>query len=81
MVLMSEANRYRALMIPSRKACFANAKVRSIRILAVGLQIEEEVMKFMKPNDDGNEPAPLMLIAVALIPLLGVLGWAFGMFG
>lgn len=32
-------------------------------------------MKFTKPNDEGNEPAPLMLIAVALVPLLAVAGW------
>ena len=34
-------------------------------------------MKFSKPSDDGNEPAPLMLIAVALVPLLGILEWVF----
>jgi hypothetical protein len=33
------------------------------------------LLKFFKPNDDGNEPAPLMLIAVAVVPLLLVLGW------
>lgn len=32
-------------------------------------------MKFRKPNDEGNEPAPIMLIAVAVIPLLAVAGW------
>jgi hypothetical protein len=38
-------------------------------------------MRFFKPNDEGNEPAPLILIGVALVPLLGVLGWVFGLFG
>lgn len=29
-----------------------------------------------KPTDKtGNEPAPLMLIAVAIVPLLAVAGW------
>jgi hypothetical protein len=32
-------------------------------------------MKFFKPNDDGNEPSPLLLIAVAVLPLVAVLGW------
>jgi len=27
------------------------------------------------PDKTGNEPAPLRLIAVAVIPLLGVAGW------
>jgi hypothetical protein len=35
----------------------------------------EAAMKFRKPNDEGNEPAPIMLIAVAVIPLLAVAGW------
>jgi hypothetical protein len=38
-------------------------------------------MRFFKPNDEGNEPAPLILIGVALVPLLGALGWVFGLFG
>jgi hypothetical protein len=38
-------------------------------------------MKFIKPNDDGSEPAPLILIAVAILPLLAVLGWFLGVFG
>ncbi|MDF3812615.1 MULTISPECIES: hypothetical protein [Rhodopseudomonas] len=29
----------------------------------------------------GNEPAPLLLIAVALLPLLAVAAWAAGFFG
>jgi hypothetical protein len=33
-------------------------------------------MKASRPgNDDGNEPAPLMLIAVAVLPLLAAIGW------
>lgn len=35
-------------------------------------------MKFRKPNDEGNEPAPLILIAVAVVPLLAVAGWFLG---
>ncbi len=38
-------------------------------------------MKFKKPNDEGNEPAPLMLIAVAVVPLLAIAGWFLGAFG
>lgn len=38
-------------------------------------------MKFSKPNDEGNEPAPLILIAVAIVPLLAVAGWFLGVFG
>lgn len=38
-------------------------------------------MKFKKPNDEGNEPAPLMLIAVAVMPLLAIAGWFLGVFG
>jgi hypothetical protein len=38
-------------------------------------------MRFFKPNDEGNEPAPLILIGFALVPLLVVLGWVFGLFG
>lgn len=81
MAQMSEASHCRALTIPSRKGCFASARGRSIHTLAAGLQIDEGLMKFFKPNDDGNEPAPLILIGIALIPLLGVLGWVFGLFG
>jgi hypothetical protein len=29
----------------------------------------------------GNEPAPLLMIAVAVIPLLAILGWLLGLFG
>lgn len=29
----------------------------------------------------GNEPAPLLLIAIAVVPLLTVAGWFFGLFG
>jgi hypothetical protein len=32
-------------------------------------------MKFRKPNDEGNEPAPLLLIAVGLVPIIGIIGW------
>ena len=38
-------------------------------------------MKFKKPNDEGNEPAPLMLIAVAVVPLLAIAGGFLGVFG
>lgn len=31
--------------------------------------------KFDDPSRKGNEPAPLLLIAVGAVPLLGVLGW------
>lgn len=55
----------------------ATARGTSIIVTQTG---EEEVVKFFKPNDEGNEPAPLILIGVALVPLLGVLGWAFGFF-
>jgi hypothetical protein len=27
------------------------------------------------PEKTGNEPAPLLLIAVAVIPILGIAGW------
>jgi hypothetical protein len=27
------------------------------------------------PDKTGNEPAPLLLIAIAVVPLLGVAGW------
>jgi hypothetical protein len=29
----------------------------------------------------GNEPAPWLLIAVGVLPLLAAAGWAFGLFG
>jgi hypothetical protein len=29
----------------------------------------------------GNEPAPLLLILIAILPLLVVAGWFFGLFG
>jgi hypothetical protein len=38
-------------------------------------------MKFKKPNDEGNEPSPLIMIAVAVVPLLVVAGWFMGVFG
>jgi hypothetical protein len=38
-------------------------------------------MKFRKPNDEGNEPSPIIMIAVALVPLLAVAGWLMGLFG
>jgi hypothetical protein len=38
-------------------------------------------MKFRKPNDEGNEPTPLVLIAIAILPLLAVAGWLLGLFG
>ncbi len=31
--------------------------------------------KFDDPSRKGNEPAPLLMIAVAVIPLLGVAAW------
>jgi hypothetical protein len=35
-----------------------------------------------QPTDPGgNEPAPLLLIGVAVVPLLGVVGWLLGLFG
>jgi hypothetical protein len=37
-------------------------------------------MKFKKPNDDGNEPSPILLIAVAVVPLLAIVGWFMGLF-
>jgi hypothetical protein len=40
------------------------------------------IMANEPPSDpSGNEPAPLLLIAVAAVPLLGVLGWMVGLFG
>jgi len=30
-------------------------------------------------DNEGNEPSPLMLIAFAVVPLLGFLGWYFGL--
>lgn len=32
-------------------------------------------MNFRKPNDEGNEPSPLIMIAIAVVPLLAVAGW------
>ncbi len=37
-------------------------------------------MKFRKPNDEGNEPSPLIMIVVAVVPLLVVAGWFMGVF-
>jgi hypothetical protein len=34
----------------------------------------------MKPRRTGNEPAPLLLLAVAVVPLLAIVGWLLGMF-
>lgn len=31
--------------------------------------------------ESGGEPTPLLLIAVAVIPLLAAAGWFFGVFG
>jgi hypothetical protein len=28
-----------------------------------------------KPERTGNEPAPLLMIAVGVVPLLAILGW------
>lgn len=38
-------------------------------------------MKFSDPDDEGNEPSPLILAAVAIVPLLAVLGWFLGVLG
>ena len=39
-------------------------------------------MKDNEPVDPvGNEPSPLLFFGVALVPLLGVAGWALGLFG
>jgi hypothetical protein len=38
-------------------------------------------MKFRKPNDEGNEPSPVITIVVALVPLLAVAGWFLGLLG
>jgi len=39
-------------------------------------------MKDNEPVDPvGNEPSPLLFFGAALIPLLGVAGWALGLFG
>jgi hypothetical protein len=38
-------------------------------------------MKFRKPNDEGNEPSPVIMIVVALVPLLAVAGWFLGLLG
>jgi hypothetical protein len=32
-------------------------------------------MKFRKPNDEGNELSPIIMIAIAVVPLLAVAGW------
>jgi hypothetical protein len=37
--------------------------------------------KFDSESRKGNEPAPLLLMGVALIPVLGVGGWMLGWFG
>ena len=38
-------------------------------------------MKFRRPNEEGNEPSPIIMIAVAVFPLLAVVGWFMGLFG
>jgi hypothetical protein len=47
-------------------------------------------MKFRKPNDEGNEPSPIIegnepspiiMIVLAVVPLLAVAGWFMGLFG
>lgn len=38
-------------------------------------------MRFRKPNDEGNEPTPQVLVVVALLPRLAILGWFLGLFG
>ncbi len=38
-------------------------------------------MKFTDPNDEGNEPSPLIMIAVAIVLLLAVAAWSLGLFG
>jgi hypothetical protein len=32
-------------------------------------------------DNEGNEPSPLFFIAVGAVPLLGFLGWYFGLLG
>jgi hypothetical protein len=32
-------------------------------------------------HPEGNEPAPLILFGIALIPILAVAGWMLGVFG
>jgi hypothetical protein len=27
------------------------------------------------PRNEGNDPSPLLMIAVAVVPLLGIVGW------
>jgi hypothetical protein len=38
-------------------------------------------MKYSKANEEGNEPSPIIMIAVAIVPLLAVVGWFMGVFG
>ena len=44
-----------------------------------------KLYKCMRDNEPvdpvGNEPSPLLFFGAALIPLLGVAGWALGLFG
>jgi hypothetical protein len=37
-------------------------------------------MKFSKPNDEGNEPSPIVMIVLAVVPILAVAGWFIGLF-
>jgi hypothetical protein len=40
------------------------------------------VMENEEPGDrQGNEPSPLLLLGVSLLPLFGLLGWYLGLFG
>jgi hypothetical protein len=39
-------------------------------------------MKDNEPVDPvGNEPSPLLFLAIGLLPLLAVVGWYLGLFG
>lgn len=67
------ANRRRVLKIQFPRICFASVRDRLTRKLGAGVRIE--LMKFRKPNDEGNEPSPLIMIAIAVVPLLAVAGW------
>lgn len=48
--------------------------------------VDRDLFKMENDQSDqfpekGGEPTPLLLIAVAVVPLLGVAGWYFGLFG
>jgi hypothetical protein len=52
------------------------------QLIVEGGKKEKQEVDNGRPTDSGgNEPAPLLLIGVALLPLLGVLGWFLGLFG